>query len=482
MNIIQSTLLKFLADFPEQPILIAYSGGVDSQVLLDSLTALKQLNKIQNPLHVCHVNHGLSNNAEQWQRFAQQQCQLRQVELTTCAVNIERKNQQSLEALARDARYLALQNTATKLALNKVLIITGHHQDDQCETFLLALKRGAGLKGLSAMNSVMPLGKHLLARPLLNCSRANIEHYAHEQQLTWIEDESNADTNFDRNFLRQEIIPLLKKRWPSITTTVSRSSDFCRDSQTLLDNLAQQDLQRCGLNSDDLLNQQQSEPALIVAELVQLTRIRFNNLLRYFIAEQGCLMPSSAQLQQVQQQLIAPADKSPHVNLGEYSFRRYRGGLYLTQNFADVQRYIASFDATILRSAKEQTIELPDGLGKVKLCLLLGAVSSLSPDQKRIEKTNQDNVTLLLAPKNAEKVTISFSHNNAKCLPDYRQHSRSLKKILQELNIKPWQRKRIPFVYYDDILVAALGYFVCQDFVTKESEKAQPVIKINWLK
>ncbi len=466
MNTIQSTLLHFLAAYPKQPILIAYSGGVDSQVLLDCLSGLKHAKKIHNPLYACHVNHGLSKNATQWQQFAQQQCQQRHVALTVCSVNINRKNQQSLEELARDARYKALIKTAERQKLSNALIMTGHHQDDQSETFLLALKRGSGLKGLSAMASSSVINSHLLARPLLNCSRDTIINYANEQQLIWIEDESNSDIHFDRNFLRQIIIPKLKQRWPSITRTISRSSEHCRDGQLLLDELAQDDLQACCLAAS-----KQNEQALSISQLATLSSLRFNNVLRYFIASQGYKMPSSEQLKQVLLQLNAKEDKSPCITMGKYALRRFQDTLFLTPVFADLSSFSTSIDLTLLRVEKVQKITLPDELGLLQLELI-----------HTHKETTEESIVMLI-PDTVENITITFNHKNPRCLPDYRQHSRSLKKILQELNIAPWQRKRIPFVYFDNELAAALGGFVCKPFSIKSSFKTnQPMIKINWLK
>jgi tRNA(Ile)-lysidine synthase len=466
MNIIQSTLLHFLAAYPKQPILVAYSGGVDSQVLLDCLFVLKSAKKIYNPLYACHVNHGLSKNALQWQQFAQQQCQQRNVALTVCSVNINRKNQQSLEELARDARYKALINTAEQQKLSNALIMTGHHQEDQSETFLLALKRGSGLKGLSAMASSSAINSHLLARPLLNCSRDSIINYANEQQLTWIEDESNNDIHFDRNFLRQVIIPKLKQRWPSITRTISRSSEHCRDGQLLLDELAQNDLYACCLAKS-----KQNEQALSISQLAKLSSLRFNNVLRYFIASQGYKMPSREQLKQVLLQLHAKEDKSPCITMGKYSLRRFQDALFLTPIFTDLSTFSTGIDLTLLRAGKVQTMSLPDELGLLQIELIYTH-----------KETTKESILMLL-PDTVENITITFRHKNPHCLPDYRQHSRPLKKILQELNIAPWQRKRIPFVYFDNELAAALGRFVCKAFSVKSALKTdQPMIKINWLK
>lgn len=460
-----------MADHPEQPILIAYSGGVDSQILLDALIKLKSKKKIHNTLHVCHVNHGLSANAEKWQQFAQRQCQQHKIELTVCQVNIKRRNQQSLEALARDARYLALQTTANKLADKNVVIITGHHQDDQFETFLLALKRGSGLKGLSAMSSISQLGEHLLARPLLNCSRYDIEQYAKAEQLNWIEDESNKDTRFDRNFLRQDIIPLIKQRWPSINSTVSRSSQHCQEGQQLLNELAQDDITLCEV-------EQANEPALMLTQLLALSTLRFNNALRYFIAKQQLLMPSTEQLHQVRKQLLAGDEKSPEIKIANYLIRRFKQQLIITKIFTDIQNFSTGISIADLLKNKIKCIELPDQLGQLEIKVL---------NDNTLNRVISDSITFLpisaVTDNIDQQLIIRFNHENPKCLPEYRQHSRSLKKVLQELAIAPWQRKRIPFIYFDETFVAALGHFVCKEFAVDRTLKTnQPVILINWLK
>lgn len=474
MNNIEFLLFRIINEQPLKPIVIAYSGGIDSQVLLHALAKLSDTNSISNPITVCHVNHGLSDNAQNWQKFAQQQCTQLNLPLAIREVKVKVQKQQSLEALARDARYKAL------IAINteKSLIITGHHSDDQSETFLLALKRGAGLKGLSAMSNEMALSQHTLLRPLLNISRAEIEAYASSHGLSWVEDESNSDTSFDRNFIRQEVMPLLSRRWPSISNTINRSAAHCLEGQELLNELAMQDLAKAQLNSD----------SLHIPFLLTLSKARFNNLIRFFLAKHQCLMPSTEQLSQLRQQLDANTDKNPAVKVGDHFLRRYKESLSLTATFVDVSDWqqVINFsvdnteghfddntgdntddnnlgckqsnnqgncsDNSSNNNADKKAIEanqykLPDNLGV--LCI---STSTLAKDIEQKVKL----------PEAGQVVTIRFSHNNPVCLPDYRKHSRSLKKVLQELNISPWQRKRTPFIYYDDTLVAAIGHFVCQ--------------------
>lgn len=419
------------------PLVIAYSGGVDSQVLLHAIAFLIYNKSILNSVTVCHVNHGLSQNANTWQAFAQQTCGKLNLPLKVCQVNVKPKPQQSLEALAREARYQALQSIYTTPSL----ILTGHHSDDQAETFLLALKRGSGLKGLSAMAAESKKGNNLLLRPLLGITRSQILDYANKKQLNWIDDESNSDTCFDRNFIRSDIMPLLITRWPSIVNTINRSSEHCQEGQLLLDELAADDLSLC----------QHDSKSLSVDALKQLSHSRFNNLIRFYLSKHHCLMPSTEQLVQLRLQLNAAGDKSPAVKLGDHFIRRYKGALYLTAQFEDISQWQIELNLT----NDESCIELPNDLGKLQL------TNTVLDDNEGLSQ-------IIVLPDKKRKVTIRFSHNNPTCLPDYRSRSRSLKKILQELNIPPWQRKRVPFLFYGDELVAAIGYFVCQDYLPRD--------------
>lgn len=454
MHLIEKALFSFIKKHPNSPLVVAYSGGVDSQVLLYALASLKQQSRFLNTVHVCHVNHGLSDNAQYWQDFAKEQCQLLNLPITICQVNVKAQPQQSLEALARNARYKALHSISN----NPSLIFTGHHSDDQAETFLLALKRGSGVKGLSAMAAEIQQGKDIIARPLLAVSRADIVDYATQHELAWIEDESNLDTRFDRNFIRNNIMPLLTQRWPSIVKTINRSSENCHESQLLLDELAQQDLVRC----------QHDQTSLLIPELAKLSAARFNNLIRYFLAQQHCLMPSSEQLQQLNNQLKAETDKNPSVKVGESYFRRYKNIIALTPDFQDISGWQASIDVR----THSTEVKLPDQLGTLTISFSTGDNMGVLPQLP-------NNKHIIVLPEGISEVSLTFSHNNPTCQPDYRTHSRSLKKVLQELNIPTWQRKRIPFLYFDNVFVAAIGYFVCKEYTLDSNTKNSSQITLS---
>jgi len=459
-ELVKSELVNFFKDYPQRPIVIAYSGGIDSQVLLHALAAIKQNNQLSNQLSVCHIDHGLSTNAKSWQQFAKQQCQKLALPLIIQEVKVKALSQQSLEALAREARYRALKITSP----NNALIVTGHHGDDQGETFLLALKRGSGLKGLSAMAKVSRLTslseEQCLVRPLIKFTRRDIEDYAKQHNLTWVEDESNQDEVFDRNFIRHQIMPLLTKRWPKFLKTINRSAGHCSEAQLLLTDLAQLDLNESQVTSD----------SLSVVKLKQLSKARFNNLLRYFIETKQVLMPTTEQLDQVHQQLSAEADKCPAIKVADHWFRRYQEQLYFTVDFEDVSSWQNTFtEEDVIQSQCGYNIDLPDKLGQITVIKQINQRNKTQRDDKAQYE--------IKAPARNQNITIRFTHNNPRCLPDYRQHSRPLKKVLQELSISPWQRKRLAFLYYDEVLVAVLGHFICKSYL---ADAFTPSLTISW--
>jgi len=447
VNTIESVLAQCFNSTPDKKIIIAYSGGVDSQVLLVALAKLKQQGQLSNDIVVCHVNHGLSPNADSWQTFAQQQCDRFSLPLITHKLKLKKQPQQSLEAMARDARYQVL----IQASVEPAFIVTGHHLNDQTETFLLALKRGSGLKGLSAMPASSVLAQHHLLRPLLSVSRNDILFYAQQHDLSWIEDESNSDEHYERNFLRHQIIPALSERWPSINKTITRSARHCFEAQQLLNELAEQDLTDC----------QQAPYKLSIVKLNALSEPRLKNLLRHFLASYKLLMPTDQQLAQICQQLNADADKSPVIQLANCCFRRFKHELYLTNIYQDISSWQQAIDVDSLATVESLNVALPEQLGAVSLSLLASTSNTESAWQTGIKK-----------PKVGQLVTIRFAHNNPTCLPEYRQRSRSLKKVLQELAIPPWQRKRLPFIFYDDELVAVVGHFVCQDYLADNEDNS----------
>lgn len=449
-----STLQEKLLSFQDKPIWLAYSGGVDSQVLL---FALSQLKKSYPQLNVsaCHVNHGLSQFAQEWQEFAKKSCQQYGIPFHSQKVALAKGTRQSLEAIARDARYNALE----VLAPLNAIILTAHHQDDQVETFLLALKRGAGLTGLSAMSEQMAFGhkQQQLFRPLLSVSKAEIIAFAKANELDWVEDDSNADTQFDRNFLRQEILPLLSERWPGFAKAVSRSAGHCRDGEALIDDFLENQYLACWV----------SESRLNVSVLTMLSPRVFNQVIRRFLSENNKIMPSLAQLEELYSQLKAKKGQA-QVKLGEVWLRESSSYLQLTTEFKDVSEWQFSINLNDLAHETDISVELPDGLGIV---LFSTGEQPVKLESRVIGKPLRFRLS-------NKQVMLSFKADNPKCLPDYRQKSRALKKVFQELGIPSWQRVRTPKIYADDMFAGVAGYFVCQPFVEGENKDT---VNVYWL-
>lgn len=459
MNIvqhIQQQLTSFFQEFPQSPIVIGYSGGVDSQVLLHALATAKKSSKFANQLSVIHVHHGLNAQADNWAQSCEQTCQQLSIPCQVLKIEINKSARQSLEALAREARYQAIAQVINQDAV----LVTGHHGNDQLETLLLALKRGSGVSGLKAMTHSSEVFGINLVRPLLNFSRQQIEQYAEQKQLTWVEDSSNTDQSYDRNFIRHSITPVLTERWPQFISQVQKSTEHLAQAEQLLFELAELDYANCQLNNE-------WGKGLAIASLKQLSQARFNNLLRYWLKQQQQLMPSSQQLQQIWQQLHSEQPNQLTVQLAQCCIRRYQQQLLATPIYQDVTAFSAQVEQTQLEH--ELTLNLPDQLGQLSL---------IKKAQGAVDHQADTSCCLLQAPKAGQQITIGFSHQNPMCLPEYRQHRRALKKVLQELNIPTWQRQRIPFLYYDDELVAAIGYFRCQPFLPA----GQQVLAISWQK
>ena len=253
---------------------IAFSGGLDSTVLLHLLADYARSHATP-PLHAIHVHHGLQSAADGWPDHCKAVCERLGIELTVIRVQVA--SGASLEQAARDARYAAFKRI---LGPGEVLF-TGQHREDQAETLLFRLLRGAGLRGLSAMPEQRPLGQGKLVRPLLTTSRKQLHAYAQAHGLIWIEDPSNSDTTFARNFLRGEVFPLLQQRWPQVSQNLARSAEHLGEAQGLLDELAEGDLAVAGEGAPD---NWPGLDSLDLAPLVALSPARQRNALQYWLA------------------------------------------------------------------------------------------------------------------------------------------------------------------------------------------------------
>lgn len=484
--ILRDELLRVLLVFCQQniaehkPITVAYSGGVDSQVLLHALMSLKQQGLITNEIDALHVNHGLSKNALFWQQFCEQQAKSLCCDFTAKKVVLTDNSSESLEELARDARYNELEQHLSEHGV----VFTAHHQDDQVETFLLALKRGSGVQGLSAMQSIRMLNatlNKLLARPLLDISRAKIEEYANTKNLEWIEDESNQHMRFDRNFIRAQVMPLLQSRWPAINQTIARSAEHCQKAQSIIAQIAEEDLTQCLVTAPF----SHSIESLSLAQLNILTPERRNNVIRYFIKKNGAKLPSTKQLEQINRMSLSLSnDTMAFVQLGQLCLRRYKQALFITPNYKDISNW--QFIVKKQDVLAPYVINLPDSLGTLTFQLVNVIDSDFTQTQSTYHdltklnsqvNTLQQTKWILFWPEELDVLQLDFKNLNPKCLPTFRNHRRELKKVLQELNVPTWQRKRLPFVKFDGNLAAVLPLFICKEYLGDSKQKC---LKITW--
>ena len=412
---------------------VAFSGGLDSTVLLHAL-ARSVREDAHWRLRAIHVDHRLHPNSMIWRARCEATARLLQVPLASLSVRVDAR-EEGVEAAARRARYDALRQA---LEPHEILL-TAHHADDQLETVLLALMRGAGLAGLSGIVADQPFGAGRLVRPLLGFTRAALEGWAQAEGLDWIEDPSNENTDLDRNFLRRRVAPLLTARWPASARNASRSAGHLAEAREILAALAQADLSRVGVDG-----------RLSVERLAALEPARRRNLLRYWIRERGARAPSTRKLAAVEHDLLtAGEDRTPIVDWDDVEIRRYRGLLYLG-------RRTRPNDAVELRWDPRSEIELPTGLGRLQL--------------------RPDPAGGLATAKLAPTLVVRFRLGGERLRLAGEAHRRSLKKMLQAAGVPPWRRDRVPLIYSDDRLAAVGDLWVADDFAARDGEDAARIV------
>lgn len=422
-----SWLADLLAVIPvhlrRRRLYLAFSGGLDSTILLHGLVALQRAGSI-GELQALHVHHGLQADADDWAERAQRLGTELKVPIQILRVEVERKTGQGLEAAARAARYAALTGT---MAAGDVLL-TAHHLDDQAETFVLQLMRGAGVRGLSAMPLLQPLalpgseakgqakGQAWHLRPLLHVSRQTLQQQAEQQGLVWVDDPSNADTRFARNLVRHEVLPRLQQHWPQATQTLARCAERMATTEGLLLDLARLDLE--SLRSDEPYR-------LCVAGLRRLSTARMHNAVRAWLLELGLAAPPAARLHELQRVLDARADASPQLAWPGVSLRRWRGGLYALSD---------GIDSALSESGCAWSMQQPLELAELGMRLVV----SRAPSRGFKPHLLQQGVYVCVRQEAS--------------LPSVASRT-SLSKRLQELGVPPWLRARLPLIYCGESLI-----------------------------
>ena len=429
MSLSPDQLKKTLDSLPQAGCCyLAFSGGLDSCVLLHLLSEITA--QLPYQVRALHAHHGLQAAADRWQQHCEAVCAAYQIPLITLALELAPKRGESVEALAREARYDAFVRQISP----GDLLLTAQHQDDQAETLLLQLLRGSGPAGLASMPQLTEFGSGWLARPLLQESRASIEAYAKAHDLQWQEDPSNRDQRFDRNFIRHRVMPLLQSRWPAAAQTLARSARFSGEMLTLAEEEMAVELERV---------RHQDSDALSVSALKKMSSIRIRHLLRYWIAANGAPMPNSKKLMRIENESIhGREDAKPLIVWRGWEVRRYRDELLLRQSAP----FRALPDVILWQDGDK--LELPAGLGT-----LVATNSSVGVDRQRWLNG---------------KIEVRFRRGGERCIPIGRQHHRTLKKLFQEWGIPPWDRDQIPLIYVDDELAAIPGMVVCEGFVSTD--------------
>ncbi len=394
---------------------VAYSGGVDSTVLLHAASRAARTHGIE--LRAVHVNHGVQDAAAEFEQHCAAVCAQWGIALERRVCTVAREKGSSLEAQAREARYQVLRDYATAGAL----VLLAHHQDDQAETLLLQMLRGAGPAGAGAMPSVRDWGEAQLARPLLHLPREVLEAYATRYELAFVEDPSNQELRYNRNFLRHEVAPVLRKRWPAFAANLSRAARHQAHAARLLRERAQEDL----AYSD----------GMSVRVLEDLSEDRVFNLLRFWIAQHGHEVPSERRLHHWWRVVrTAGADRVPSESFGTCTLHRWRGRLYVSAiaPLVEVDQ--------VWHWRRGETLELPE-LGR-RLCW----------DELRTQMVHVP----------AGDVEVRLRLGGERCRVAGAAHHRPLKKLLQEAGVPPWQRGRIPLIYRHDQLRLVWDHFECE--------------------
>lgn len=439
-------LAPLIGNLPRARIAVAFSGGADSTALLAALATLARRHR-GLALRAVHVDHGLQAGSRKWARACAQLARTLRVRIVVRRVSVDVASGQSLEAAARVARYAAF----ARLLDADECLVTAHTLEDQAETVLLQLLRGAGVEGLAAMHADAPLARGRLVRPLLDVPRAALREYAHRRRLRWIEDPMNLDLRFDRVYLRQEILPRLGERWPGAARALARSARHAQDARRLLAGIAREDIDAASDGRD-----------LSVTALRRLPIERRHNALRLWIAQQGGRMPQSRHLAAIAGTLLAVrADAMPAVSWAEGTVRRAAGRLSWqpagtppvasTPSAAPSPCIASVVDAWSWRD--HPVMWLPGARGRLEL--------------RRDAHGDLDLETL------PATLAVRWRLGGERLRPRPGGPSRTVKSLLQAARIAPWERAAVPLLYADEHLIAVADRWIDAAHQAREGARAR---------
>ena len=393
--------------------MVGLSGGIDSVTLLSIVAELREV--LRMSVMAIHVNHGLSLNAERWADFCRVFCDGLDVPLVVEHADLGPWRSLGIEGAAREARYALLRKHSSDA------ILLAQHMNDQAETLLIQLFRGAGAAGLAAMPEV-DAGQTKIIRPLLNVSRSDIVAFAQSEALSWVDDESNFDVARPRNFVRHCVLPRLESKYPGVVQRIARSASHLAEASELLGVLGRLDSHWC-----------ESDGALSIIRLRELGELRARNAIRFWTESRGFqAAPTSVAVELWRQLCDSRHDATPEVTIGGACYRRYRNHLYL-----DNPR----------RKNAESMIVRWDGSPAIPLDELGGTLLFV-PSQ---------GAGLSAAKLHSGRVTVRTRVGGERIRPDFRRPTRTLKSVLQQSGIPVWKRQSLPLLFCDETLVAVPG-------------------------
>ena len=412
---------------------IGFSGGLDSTVLTHALALSRDRHRV--PLTAVYVDHGLAAESDGWREHCRAFAAARDIDFTSLGVTVDTQSGTGLEAAAREARYAALRD----LLEPGDWLLSAHHQDDQAETVLLNLMRSSGPAGLAGISSVRKFAAGWLVRPLLEVPRRSLQDYARSHGLESVADPSNLDQQFDRNYLRHEVLPRFELRWPDAAKRIRRSATLAREAATLLADLARVDQTEIGDRPD----------RLSITGLQQLRPERQRNLLRHVIHDLGLPMPGAVHLENILSDLVAARnDAQPLVAWPGVRVRRYRDRLYI----------MPADDPDTVRADSQPVsgdrVVLPGGLGTLVL-------------EPKAEVGLSERVM-------AADIEVRYRGGGEEINVLDQKHTKKLKKLLQDEGVVPWMRDRLPLLYADGELVAVADLWLAH------AAASRPGTAIRW--
>ena len=414
---------------------LAYSGGVDSQVLLHLLHHTKF------NITAVYIDHDLQAQSADWAEHCEQQCMLLNIPFQIIKVDASASQGESPEAAARAARYAALETCISP----ESCLLTAQHQDDQAETVLLQLLRGAGAAGCAGMPEIARFGQGWHARPLLNVFQNDILNYAQDNKLSWVEDPSNQQVNYDRNYLRHTVIPEIQQRWPAFNKTLSIFARQQAENARLLDVLAENDLNSSLLEKN----------CLDINQLNIIEDARLRNALRFWFKTMQYPTPSRAVLEQVVRQINNTShDSAVLISWANVEVRRFRNKLFCLKKMPHDASQVYTWDVKEVLSITSIEKKL--------------TLKNFNTDSNRVP-------FVLNAAILTQGLNVRFRQGGEKIKPAGRNGSHDLKSLFQEAAVPTWQRDRVPLLYAGDELVAVVGFCLADDFAVK-GEGLLPVL------